>query len=236
VASAGRISRRQANLQSCKEVPGRPPGTNSLARWGVRRLGFWVGFSNRVARESNLDELLSHEPGVATVVSEEGNGRPPLGRLLASLWVRGGLREVAQLGVRGTSASIGRDAGNDVVLDSPAVSARHAELSLARGVWTLTDLDSINGSWVDGVRVVGSAALAPGSELRLADVVLAFTPRDEWSDSPHQPAPIAAATSSSRPLFVPPQEVAAGPSGSFLTRAAIVLAVCLLAYMLLAAR
>ncbi len=211
------------------------PGTNLLAQRAGRRLGFRIGFSNRLARESNLDELLSHESGWPTVVSEAGDERPPLGRLLAILWVRGGLRDMAQLGVRGTSASIGRDPGNDVVLDAPAVAARHAELSLARGVWTLTDLDSTNGSWVDGVRVEGSLALAPGSEIQLGDVVLAFAPRDEWSDSPRQQATVAAVPASSRPLFLLPEETA-GPSSRLLTRTAIVLGVCLLAYILLAAR
>lgn len=171
---------------------------------------------------------------MATLVPGAGNEPPELGRLLAILWVRSGLRDVAQIGVRGPRASIGRDAENDVVLDSPAVASRHAELLLARGVWTLTDLGSINGTWVDQVRVEDSLALAPGSEVRIADVVLSFAPRDEWSDSPLPPVSDASATTFSGPLFRPSDDATQSPQ--LMIRAAVVLGVCFLAYLLLAVR
>lgn len=80
--------------------------------------------------------------------------------------------------------AIGRVAGNDVVLADPSVSARHARLRLAGGVWTIADLGSINGSRVDGEPVQQALPLAPGSIMRLGDVELAFVPRDHWEDSP----------------------------------------------------
>ncbi len=206
----------------------------SLGCWpeGGSCLGFPTPYFNRLSRETILDGLLSHKPGVVTFVPEAGHEPPHVGRLLAILWVRSGLRDVAQIGVRGSRATIGRDPGNDVMLASPAVDACHAQLSLARGVWTLTDLGSANGTWVDRVRIEESLALAPGSEVRIADVVLNFAPRDEWSDSPIPPPPAAPALTG--PLFRPSEDASESPR--LVIRAAVVLGVCLLAYLLLAVR
>ena len=196
-----------------------PPAPISLARWGGRRLGFPTPYSNQWSREPILDGLRSDEPGLATLVRGAGNEPPELGRLLAILWVRNGLREVRRFEVRGLRVSIGRDPSNDVVLDSPAVEAHHAELSLAGGVWTLANLEAVGDTWVDGARVTDSLALAPGSEVRIAGVVLSFAPRDKWSDS----------------LPPPRSEESAQPLRP-LVRAVVVLMVCLLAYLLLGFR
>ena len=214
--------------------PAGPPAPNSLARWGGRRLAFPTTFSNLVSREPILDGLLSDEPGLATLVPPAGSERPQLGRLLAILWVRNGLRGARQFEVRGLRVSIGRDPANDVVLDSPAVGSHHATLSLAGGVWTLANLDATNGTWVDGARIGDSMALAPGSEVRIAGVVLSFAPRDKWSDSLLPPRPDRPVLALSGPLFLPSEE--AVPLRRPIARAAIVLIVCLLAYLLLAVR
>ncbi len=87
------------------------------------------------------------------------------------------------MAIRSSTLTIGRDPARGLQVDHPSVSAEHAELRLRGAVWTVTDLDSANGTWVDGEAVLGSLPLAPGSELRLGEVVLAFNPRDRWEDS-----------------------------------------------------
>jgi pSer/pThr/pTyr-binding forkhead associated (FHA) protein len=94
--------------------------------------------------------------------------------------------------VRQAEVAIGRVGGNDVIIDDPSVSARHARLRLAGGVWTIADLGSVNGSRVDGEPVQQALPLAPGSLVRLGGVELAFAPRDRWQDSPSE-APAKAA-------------------------------------------
>ncbi len=67
----------------------------------------------------------------------------------------------------GRSLSIGRDHSNDVVLDDPLVSRRHARLDPG-GPTTpavLHDLGSFNGTFVDGHRVQGAVQLAVGAEV-----------------------------------------------------------------------
>lgn len=48
---------------------------------------------------------------------------------------------------------IGRSRDNDVVLDHLSVSRHHAELRLDHGHWIVTDLDSANGTFVNGQRI-----------------------------------------------------------------------------------
>jgi len=47
--------------------------------------------------------------------------------------------------------SVGRAADNDIVVDHPTVSERHARLSCTDGAWLLKDLGSSNGTLVDNV-------------------------------------------------------------------------------------
>lgn len=50
-------------------------------------------------------------------------------------------------------STIGRTGANDVVLEDLGVSKRHAELVVADGSWTVVDVGSTNGTFVNGVRV-----------------------------------------------------------------------------------
>jgi len=61
---------------------------------------------------------------------------------------------------------IGRHRSCDVVLTSDAVSRRHARIFFRDGGWILQDLESTNGTRVNGVRV-GRCRLRPGDRLRL---------------------------------------------------------------------
>jgi len=61
-------------------------------------------------------------------------------------------------------ASVGRDLENEVVLDDPAASRRHAEIEFKDGAYVLTDLGSINGTLVNAERVT-SRRLADGDRI-----------------------------------------------------------------------
>ena len=73
----------------------------------------------------------------------------------------------------------GRDgSGNDVALDDKKVSRFHCEIALTDKGWLLTDLDSTNGTWLDGKRVE-RAYLSPGSTIVVGDSSMLFSPIDE---------------------------------------------------------
>jgi len=63
---------------------------------------------------------------------------------------------------------IGRDPDNDIVLDSNFVSGRHALIRGNRGVFTLHDLASTNGTWLNGHRIYRSI-LYDGDVLTFGD-------------------------------------------------------------------
>jgi pSer/pThr/pTyr-binding forkhead associated (FHA) protein len=72
---------------------------------------------------------------------------------------------------------IGRQPDNDVVLDDPLISRRHAELRRGPQGWQLVDLDSSNGTFLNGRRV-NSATLAPGDVIGLGHSDFRFD--GEW--------------------------------------------------------
>lgn len=63
--------------------------------------------------------------------------------------------------------TIGRDDRNHIVLPFPQVSKFHARIVQSASNWTIEDLGSTNGTFVDGVRVVRKS-LSPGARVRIA--------------------------------------------------------------------
>ena len=106
----------------------------------------------------------------------------PSGAPLASFIVRGGALKGQRFSVKTPVVNIGRADYNDVVLPDESVSTTHAKLQRREGVWILVDLDSTNGTFVDGDQIKGEAALAPGATLRFGDVTLVFEPTDDGAE------------------------------------------------------
>lgn len=67
--------------------------------------------------------------------------------------------------------ALGRAPENGIVLRDPRVSRSHGRLRLRRGTLVYEDLESRNGSLVNGVRVT-EAALAPGDRLEIGGSVV----------------------------------------------------------------
>jgi hypothetical protein len=66
---------------------------------------------------------------------------------------------------------VGRHDACDVMVGHPSVSRKHARLSFRDGHWVLRDLDSTNGTRVNGRRV-GRCRLEPGDRLLLGSADL----------------------------------------------------------------
>jgi DNA-binding response OmpR family regulator len=69
---------------------------------------------------------------------------------------------------------VGRADENDVILNDPRVSRRHAELVRKELHYELRDLDSRNGTFVNGSRVVEPVQVATGDQLSFGGVHLLF--------------------------------------------------------------
>lgn len=83
------------------------------------------------------------------------------------------VRERRRIKLGADPCSIGRDPQNDVVLDDRAISRKHAEIRLRLGRYTLYDLQSTNGTFVNGRRVA-EVVLADGDRITISgnDLVL----------------------------------------------------------------
>jgi pSer/pThr/pTyr-binding forkhead associated (FHA) protein len=70
---------------------------------------------------------------------------------------------------------IGREPGSSLVLNDSSVSRRHAEITHNRdGVYSIQDLDSLNGVFVNDKRVK-TAVLSEGCQIDIGDIRLTFT-------------------------------------------------------------
>jgi DNA-binding winged helix-turn-helix (wHTH) protein len=69
---------------------------------------------------------------------------------------------------------IGRDASCAVVLDSPAVSRRHAAIDIRDSVAVLHDLGSRNGTWVERRRLHAPVELHDRNEIEIGRTLLRF--------------------------------------------------------------
>jgi hypothetical protein len=78
-----------------------------------------------------------------------------------------------QFDVGGALITIGRGSDNDVILDDPEVSRHHCQLKLQHGAYSLADLGSRNGSWVNGDQV-SEVALGPGDVIRIGSTKIEF--------------------------------------------------------------
>jgi len=101
---------------------------------------------------------------------------------LASLLIRGGALKGKRLPVRAPVVNIGRADYNDIVLPEASVSTAHAKLQRREGVWVISDLESTNGTTVDGEPVKGEFPLSPGATIRFGEVAVLFEPMDAPAD------------------------------------------------------
>lgn len=76
--------------------------------------------------------------------------------------------------------TLGRSVENDIILESDDVSRQHAHIKLRQGRYVLTDLNSANGTYVNGRPVADAYVLHDGDRLRLAHVELIFELPDAW--------------------------------------------------------
>ena len=120
--------------------------------------------------QQRTGELVRMAPGAPAPVAP----RPPL---LATLEIiNEGVTKGTRFRIDRTVTTIGRAEHCDVRLDSKSVSLTHATLTRRGRGWTVHDLDSTNGTYVDGERIGGEQPLKGVAELRFGPVKMVFRP------------------------------------------------------------
>ncbi len=74
--------------------------------------------------------------------------------------------------------TIGRTLPADIVLPTAEVSRKHCEIRLTGGTVVATDLESTNGTFVDGVRIAAPTPLRAGGTLRIGVYEMTLEPGD----------------------------------------------------------
>jgi len=88
------------------------------------------------------------------------------------LEIDGGQESTKRFVVSPTGLRIGRAPPADIVLSDRQVSRSHCLVELADGGLRVSDLNSTNGTFIDGERISGPSPLAVGSMLRVGTVSL----------------------------------------------------------------
>ncbi|MGE5628076.1 MAG: FHA domain-containing protein [Solirubrobacterales bacterium] len=70
--------------------------------------------------------------------------------------------------------TIGRKSDNVLVLNDPYASSYHAKVYLKNGECVLEDLDSTNGTMLNGERLIGKEYLSSGDEIKIGEVSFKF--------------------------------------------------------------
>ena len=82
--------------------------------------------------------------------------------------------------------TIGRTPSNDIVLPDTSVSKAHAQLVQEEEGWRIVDLESTNGTWVNGERV-DERRLSPEDQIRIGIYTLVFETQG-WAPGTARPA------------------------------------------------
>lgn len=80
--------------------------------------------------------------------------------------------------LRQNAVAIGSARGNTVLLPSAVVSSRHARVRRRGRDWIVEDLDSVQGTYVNGIRTIGRQVLRPGDVLAVGPAALRVVAED----------------------------------------------------------
>jgi pSer/pThr/pTyr-binding forkhead associated (FHA) protein len=128
--------------------------------------------------EMNSEEMLKQD-----TLTEEIRGMLPLDDSLGStliqiprlprLVVTAGTGEGREFKLR-AKATLGRAPDNDIILEDLKVSRQHAVIAFTEGRYSITDLESANGTFVNGLRIRESHPLRAEDVISLGDTELTF--------------------------------------------------------------
>jgi len=131
------------------------------------------------SRLQNTSFGMPASPRPAAATANPGGGGGSSAGPLANFLVRTGTLKGTRLLVKTPIVNIGRADYNDLIIPDESVSTSHAKLQRREGVWVLVDLESTNGTFVDGERIKTDTPIAPGTMVRFGDIQLVFEPTDD---------------------------------------------------------
>lgn len=86
------------------------------------------------------------------------------------LVIEKGRTRTREIRLRAPQTMVGRQKGCNVRIPSKQVSRRHCLLSVQDGYLTVEDLDSVNGTLLNGQRIAGRQVVRPGDRLEIGPI------------------------------------------------------------------
>lgn len=168
-------TRRQVDLPPLvADLPAEPPPGGALVRWlrgtWYRVTGTGGGPAAGPGRDSG-SRAVPGARGAVRVATTSMNAAPDRGQPFSLQFPRAG----------GDRFTIGRDPSCDLAIADMTVSRQHAQLERTAAGWLLSDLESTNGTRVNGWRVRGQVPVRPGDLVSFGslEVVFADFPRGD---------------------------------------------------------
>jgi pSer/pThr/pTyr-binding forkhead associated (FHA) protein len=88
--------------------------------------------------------------------------------------------------------SLGRSRTNTISIASKAISRNHVRIELTHSGWTVTDLGSLNGTFLNDIRIT-SASLSPGDKITVGAYNISFSPEPVYTGEESEQTPAIAA-------------------------------------------
>jgi len=113
-------------------------------------------------------------------------------------------------------AFVGRDLNNDIVINDPEISRRHARLYVQGNGFVLEDLGSTNGTFVNGQRLLGPYVMRPGDTITFGERLNMVFESTEVDQDATMVSPSARAYPPAQPEpEYPPQRQSVPPEPSY---------------------
>ena len=123
--------------------------------------------------KDNIKQTMEFPDGPGTRINKPVKGVRVRPRRAHAIELTRGPGAPGRLALDRDRITIGRAAGAGLLLDSDEVSRNHATLTRLDDEYTIEDLGSRNGIYLNGLKV-HSAVLRDGDELQLGDVFLLY--------------------------------------------------------------
>lgn len=137
---------------SCGAALGRPDGDLTITTITLTP----VEAAGEVGEEEVTVSLGDHPPGIGVLI------------------VRRGPNAGSRFDLSDEVTTVGRNPDSDIFLDDVTVSRRHAEITHAEGSFTVKDLGSLNGTYLNRERIEEAAPMHSGDELQIGKFRLVF--------------------------------------------------------------
>ncbi len=164
-------TKRQADLPPVlADLPARPAPAG-LAGWLKGTWSRVTGLASGARHEAGQQHSTGPRAVPARIVkmTTTMNGAPDAKQPLRLRFPRAG----------GDQFSIGRDSSCDLAIADMTVSRRHAQLDRTPDGWMLSDLESTNGTRVNGWRVRGQVPVKVGDLVSFGNLEIVFSRADE---------------------------------------------------------